>query len=124
MNYIVSAVIGGNDDIVSSVSHAKMLAEAIAHSLDNNAGYEKVAVGIWSTHYPEKFTRLALEGRYAFSHIMSKHYVSRINMLEPAFKSSDIKADIAVIEWKGLKGADREDILRELESLGMDYARV
>lgn len=116
--------LGGNDDIISSVDHAKMLAEAVADSLDNIAEYEKVAVGLGSTHYPEKFTKLALEGKYAFSHIMSKHYISQINMLEAALERSDRKVEIAVIEWKGIKAADREDILRELDRLGMEYARV
>lgn len=120
------AELGGNEETVSSVGHAELLARAIADSIDAGADaeYEKVAVGFGGTHYPSKFTSLALEGKYAFSHIMPKRHAGNIDMIEKAFARSDVPAEIAVIEWKGIKGADREVITRELARLGIDYAKV
>ena len=35
-------------------------------------------------------------------------------MIEQAFARSDVPAEIAVLEWKGIKGADREGISKSL----------
>ncbi|MDE1870657.1 MAG: hypothetical protein KGI06_00245 [Candidatus Micrarchaeota archaeon] len=116
--------LGGNEDMMKSVAHAKLIASAIAVSLDEEPEYDKIAVGIGGMHYPEKFTRLALEGKYAFSHIMPKYHIACIDMLGSAFERSDIGAEIAVIEWKSIKAVGREMIVRELNRLGIDYAKV
>lgn len=116
--------LGGNEDVINSTELAGLLAKAVADSLDKEAVYDKIAVGIGGMHYPQKFTRLALEGKYAFSHIMSKHYASKVDMLSEAFARSDARAELAVMEWKGIKGEDREIIVRELDKLGIDYAKV
>ncbi len=118
------AEIGGNEDSIENKSYAELMARAIRDSMERNAEYDKVAIGIGSTHYPEKFTRLALEGKYAFSHIISRHNIDSVDMLASAINRSDRIAEVAVIEWKGLKGADREVIIRELDRLGIDYAKV
>lgn len=116
--------LGGNESIIASKPHAEFMANAVASSMELKPSYDKVAVGIGSLHYPSKFTRLALEGKYIFSHIMPKYYVDNIDMLQKAFERSDLKAELAVIEWKGIKGNEREIILRELQVLGIDYAKV
>lgn len=116
--------IGGNDDVINSKEHAEFVANAIAKSLDSEKNYDRIAVGIGGTHYPDKFTRLAIEGKYAFAHIMPKYYVSCTDMLKSAFERSDERAEIAVIEWKSIKANERERIVRELDTLGIDYAKV
>jgi D-aminoacyl-tRNA deacylase len=118
--------LGGNEETIGSASHAKLLASAIARSIetDADAEYDKVAVGFGGMHYPKKFTLLAMDGKYAFSHMMPKHHIGKIDMIVQAFARSDLPAEIAVIEWKGIKGADREVIIRELARLGIDYAKV
>jgi D-aminoacyl-tRNA deacylase len=116
--------LGGNDEAIGNYGYAELIARAVADAVNSEVHYDKVALGIGSLHYPEKFTRLALEGKYAFSHIMSKHYVKEIDMLGDAFKRSDILPDVALIEWKGIKAADRQVILKELDRLGIDYAKV
>ena len=91
---------------------------------DNSAEYDKVAIGIGGMHYSAKFTRYALEGKYAFSHIMSKYYVDEVDMLQAAIDRSAIRPDTAVIEWKSINAVSRNRILAKLEDLGMDYERA
>lgn len=91
---------------------------------DSGAEYGKVAIGIGGMHYASKFTKYALEGTYAFSHIMPKYYVGQIGMLRQAVERSDVKPEIAVIEWKSINSASRNKILAKLEELGMDYEKV
>lgn len=116
--------LGGNDGAIANKSYAALIARAVAKSMDNSAGYDKIAVGIGGMHYSEKFTRLALEGKYAFAHIMSKYQIGNADMIKQAFVRSDAKPELAVIEWKSIKAVDREIILRELSGLGIDYAKV
>ncbi|MGC8537546.1 MAG: D-aminoacyl-tRNA deacylase [Candidatus Micrarchaeia archaeon] len=91
---------------------------------ENGAEYDKVAIGIGGMHYSAKFTRYALEGKYAFSHIMPKYYVDEVDMLQAAIDRSTIRPDVAVIEWKSINAVSRNKILAKLEDLGMDYERV
>ncbi len=115
--------LGGNEDAIADAGHAAALAYAISDGLERKTEFGKVAVGIGGMHYPQKFTRLALEGKYAFSHIMPKHSIVP-GMLGQAIERSAPEAEIAVVEWKSIKATDREAIVRELGSLGMGYEKV
>lgn len=116
--------LGGNEEIISSKRHAKMLAKAVACSLERTVEFDKVAVGIGGMHYSGKFSGLALKGMYAFGHIMPKYHIGSRYMIPKAFERNKQKPEIAVIEWKSIKAADREMIVRELNCLGIDYAKV
>ncbi|MDE1833544.1 MAG: hypothetical protein KGH58_03950, partial [Candidatus Micrarchaeota archaeon] len=93
--------LGGNPSFADSLQNRKMLASAIAGALENGfeAEYDKVAIGIGGTHYPRKFTRLALEGRYAFGHMMP-NYAINADMIANAVECSDVAVERAVVEWK------------------------
>ncbi|MEM3208783.1 MAG: D-aminoacyl-tRNA deacylase, partial [Candidatus Micrarchaeaceae archaeon] len=71
--------LGGNEKIVNDKALAERLGDAIISSIyalkNGRADYSCVAIGIGGTHYPSKFTRLALEKGYAFSHIMPKYVI-------------------------------------------------
>ena len=85
----------------------------------------KVAIAIGGTHYPEKFTRLALEGRYAFCHIMPRHSCTYADMLRMGIERSAPRAECAVIDWKGISGPGAGGRHRaNLAELGIDYVRV
>jgi D-aminoacyl-tRNA deacylase len=116
--------LGGNVSVVENKKYAEFIASAVAKILDENAPYNKIAVGLGGMHYPSKFTKLALDGKYTFSHIMSKYNIGCIDMLKKAFERSDKRAEVAVIEWKSIKAIEREVIVRELNLLGIDYAKV
>ncbi|MGI0100695.1 MAG: D-aminoacyl-tRNA deacylase [Candidatus Micrarchaeaceae archaeon] len=116
--------LGGNEDMISSRKYANLLATAVSESFDIVQEYGKVAFGIGGMHYSDKFTRLATSGKYAFSHIMPKYHADCVDMILKGLGRSNIKADIALIEWKSIKASDRENIVRELNLLGIDYAKV
>ncbi len=116
--------LGGDEAAISNAKYAELLAEAIADSMRHGAEYGKIAIGIGGTHYPEKFTRLGLEGRYAFGHIMSRHYTGCADMIEKAVLRCDSKTEIAVIEWKSIKAGERKRVVEELNKMGLDYERI
>jgi len=115
--------VGGSEEITDR--HYEVLSLAVANYFSHeqkNVG--KVAVAIGGTHYPEKFTKLALEGTYAFSHIMPRHSCVYADMLQMAIERSAPKAECAVIDWKGISAPQREVAIKKLEELGIEYVRV
>ena len=116
--------VGGTKQATDSKELAETLAGAVVDFLTaDEAEYGKVAIGIGGTHYPEKFTRLALDGKYAFAHMMPKYNLHE-DMLQQAIERSDIRAETAVIEWRSLNSEQRTAILHELERIGVDYEKA
>ena len=118
--------IGGNDETIANLGHAKTLAKSVKEALLDwrEPDFGEIAVGIGGMHYSSKFTRLAIEGKYAFAHIMPKYYVNELEMLGQAFERSAAKPERAVIEWKSINAVERESVIKRLNELGIDYERV
>ncbi len=119
--------VGGNEAALNNKGYANVLARAIRRSItdvDTDAGKPKIAIGIGGMHYPEKFTRLALEGKMAFSYIMSRYNIGNVDMIERAVNMSTIRPEVAAIEWKSLKAGEREAALGALDAIGLQYERI
>ncbi len=129
----VFAEIGGNEDAVNNQGYAEDVAgaiyEAATCTINFKAKYHKVVIGIGGNHYPKKFTALALEKGYAFSHIISKYsllndFSSDLGMLEQAVQRSSERPETAVLEWKSLNSETRDRVVKKLDSMGMSHERV
>jgi D-aminoacyl-tRNA deacylase len=128
---VVFAEFGGSE-FISARIEPRILAEAVKNAVyaytENRIEYKKAVIGFSGSHYPDKFTKLALEKGYAFSHIFPEYAMVNngivSDMIEQAIYSTTLKNDNAVIEWKGFNSKEREVILKKLENLGMDYERV
>lgn len=120
------AEIGGNQDVWKNKTLSSFMAKAVFDSIKDEKPpeFDKVAFGIGGLHYADKFAKLALSGKYAFSHIMSRHYITQIDMLQQGIERSSPKAEIAVMEWKSMNSEERTNIINKLNELGIDYAKV
>lgn len=128
------AEFGGSESTINDKAIAAQLGEMVYGTatalVDSEPEFSKVALGIGSNHYPSKFTKLALDKGYAFSHIMPKHAMTNadgsdnIDMLEQAALRSSDKIDCAVIDWKSLNSGMRSSIIKRLDSIGISYERV
>ncbi len=118
------AEIGGNQDVWADKGLASVLSRSVVEAIDTEVAYDKVALGIGGLHYADKFTRLALEGKFAFGHIMPKYYAGEVGMIEQAISRSIPRPDVAAIEWKSLKSNQRDVIIAKLDELGLDHVRV
>ncbi len=122
--------LGGNDEIRQDKIVAGQVADAAYNALTAPKEYDKVVIGIGGTHYPSKFTKLAVEKGYAFSHIMPKYAMynkdetDNFDMLEQAVERSSEPPSLAVIEWKGINARARESVVKALGIIGIDYERV
>jgi len=125
--------LGGNSAVVENAKLAEKEAAAIMEAIGtfgNEEEYSKIAIGIGGTHYPSKFSRLAVEKGYAFAHIMPKYAIfnqdgsDNADMLEQAVEMSSKRPEVAVIEWKSINAATRNIITAKLEKMGMPYEKV
>jgi len=108
-------------------SYTKERAETVANAVVaamRNIESMQVAIGIGGMHYSQKFTALALSGKYAFGHIMSKYYIDNTDMLIKAAERSEPKATKAVIEWKSINSIKRTNVLDALEKAGIQYEKA
>lgn len=121
--------LGGNDKVIGDVGLADLLGDAIYKSISEfqDGRCKKVVVGIGGGHYPERFSRLAIEDDYAFAHIMPRYAINGPNsceMLEEALSRSNLPVDGFVIEKKGLNTQQRKMVMDKIERLGIGYEMV
>ncbi len=81
----------------------------------------KPSVGFGGGHYAPKFTRLTLNGEFAVGHIMPKYSLEKLNekMIAEAFRKTFDKCETAIIDWKGMKGYQRQLLLEMLEKMAI-----
>ncbi len=106
-------------------------AEAVAHSaMTAIANFEKplssAVLGIGGTHYNQQFTLMALMGAATFGHMIPKYAVSAIDaeMLRQCAEKTLEKVPLALLDWKGIKGEDKPNLLSALESIGLPYKKI
>lgn len=106
-------------------------AEAVAHAAMSAIGKfgvseKKAVLGIGGTHYNERFTRMALDGEVIFGHIIPKYAVSTVDadMLRQCIEKTLEKVDYAVLDWKGIKSADKPQLLAALQKIGLSYKKI
>lgn len=87
---------------------------------------EKIFVGFGGPHYAPRFTNAVLRKNYCVGHILSKYSVEKgvsPSIIIDAFRKS-MGARYALIDWKGLKGRNRRDLLGILEEYGISYEKA
>lgn len=106
-------------------------AEAVGHAAMSaigkfNVSRKTAVLGIGGIHYNQRFTRMALDDEAFFSHIISKHAVSLLTseMLRQCMEKTLEKVECAVLDWKGIKSADKPSLLEALEEVGLNYKKV
>jgi D-aminoacyl-tRNA deacylase len=108
-------------DAADVVAHAAM--EAIS-TFDSFPA--KATLGIGGPHYNAKFTRLALENDVAFGHMIPKYAVSQTDeaMLRQCIEKTFEKVKSIVLDWKGIKGEDKQKLMENLEKIDLQTEKV
>lgn len=86
----------------------------------------KAVLGIGGPHYNAKFTKIALESKLAFGHIIPKYAISKLDaeMLKQCVERTLERVDHAVLDWKGIKGEDKPCIVRLLDEIGLPFDKA
>ncbi len=104
-------------------------AEAVAHAAMKAAISEEkytAVLGVGGPHYNEKFTRIALEENVAFGHIIPKYAVGVVDfeVLRQCIEKTLEKVETAILDWKGIRGVDKQPLVEKLKDLGLEIRKV
>ncbi|MHC1564095.1 MAG: D-aminoacyl-tRNA deacylase [Candidatus Hecatellaceae archaeon] len=81
------------------------------------------AVGFGGGHYAPKHSKVTLEGRYVIGHIFPKYALASgldRELIAQAFHKTYGGCSVAVVDWKGLQGEVRRNLLSLLEGLEVE----
>ncbi|MEM2175487.1 MAG: D-aminoacyl-tRNA deacylase [Candidatus Micrarchaeia archaeon] len=122
--------IGSSENEWKNELAAKIVAEAIISSSFKPYKWP-VAFGVGGTHYCPKFTKYELasarEGNpFAFSHVLPNYHVDEIDYetFKKGITMSREKVSKVLIDWKGLKSAQREKVISFIKKCGIEYEKV
>jgi D-aminoacyl-tRNA deacylase len=104
-------------------------AEAVARGAMAAAVNKKVypaVLGIGGPHYSRKFTKKALSTETAFGHIIPKYAIGEIDaeILRQCVTRTVEPVEKVVLDWKGIRGADKEILLNFLGEIDIEIERI
>ena len=104
---------------------AKVVGEALMESLTENEIWSKVALGFGGTHYPQKFTEMALGSDYALSFVAPKHALEDVDeaMFGQMIQRTAAPVRYAAVDWKGM-GPHKQKVLALAEKFGLEVVRA
>jgi D-aminoacyl-tRNA deacylase len=86
----------------------------------------KAAVGFGGGHYCNKQCIAVRKDGYAFGHILSKYFFEDYDetIVRMAFERTLGGCRTAVIDWKGVRGAERSKLIETLKRMDIEVVRV
>jgi D-aminoacyl-tRNA deacylase len=104
-------------------------AEAVARgalAAANAETCQSSVLGIGGPHYNVKFTRKALETETTFGHIVPKYAISELDreILRQCIAKTVEPVEKAVLDWKGITGADKNRLLSLLAEVGLEFEKI
>ena len=117
--------VGSSPKQWSDVKAAEVVADAAVAAVSDGP-ICPVALGIGGPHYNRKFTKLALEDRWAFGHMIPKYALSDVDaeIIQQCVEGTVGTVDSAVLDWKGIKSEHKSKIVAALEKLGLHSEKV
>lgn len=122
---ILFVEIGASEENWGDKKAAGVVADALVESLTQRTSWSKAAIGFGGTHYPEKFTKLEVEGEMAFSFIAPKYALGHIDeaMLGQMIQKTTVPVRYAALDWKGL-GSHKNKIVDLVSRFGLEIVRT
>jgi D-aminoacyl-tRNA deacylase len=104
-------------------------AEAVAKGTLAAASAETVyptVLGIGGPHYNMKFTRKALETETAFGHIIPKYAIKELDseVLQQCINRTVEPVEKVMLDWKGITGPDKNQLLRMLADTKLEIEKI
>ncbi len=105
---------------------AMAVAYAVMASFSKPIEKSTVALGIGGPHYNKKFTRMALQGSFAFGHIIPKYAVAQLKpeIINQCVERNVEKVEAVVLDWKGIKSADKPGLIEILNEVKVKTLKV
>ncbi len=107
------------------VKAAEVVADSAVAALSNCSGYD-VALGIGGPHYNSKFTKLALQNKIAFGHMIPKYAIEELDLeiTKQCIQRTLEKVGKVILDWKGIKGKYKKKIKESINEIDLDYEKI
>jgi D-aminoacyl-tRNA deacylase len=117
--------LGSSEKYWGDKKAASVVGRALMESLREKNIWNKVAIGFGGTHYPEKFTKLVIEGDMAFASVAPKYALPHVDekMVGQMIQRSTAPVRYAALDWKGL-GPHKERIVSLVRQYGLEEIRL
>ena len=117
--------LGSSEKYWGDKKAASVVSRSLMESLREREIWSKVAIGFGGTHYPEKFTKLLVEGEMAFAFVAPKYALEYVDekMVGQMIQRSTAPVRYAALDWKGL-GPHKERIVSLVRQYGLEEIRL
>ncbi|MBS7624631.1 D-tyrosyl-tRNA(Tyr) deacylase [Candidatus Bathyarchaeota archaeon] len=117
--------LGSTPDQWRDIRAAEAVARGAMAAAENESTYP-TALGIGGPHYNGKFTRIALTSNIAFGHIIPKYALSYLNeaLLRQCVEKTVERVERVILDWKGIRGEDKDRLVKIIGSLGLEVEKV
>ncbi len=119
--------LGSTEAQWSDASRGAAIAQAVLRFMRSAPAKLPVALGFGGGHYPDRFTRRALSGEYAFSHMFSKYAVEKglsAEVVAQALERSAEPVDVALFDKSCGSAEQRAPILALLDARGIKVVKL
>ncbi|MDX1441801.1 MAG: D-aminoacyl-tRNA deacylase, partial [Nitrosopumilaceae archaeon] len=116
--------IGTTEKQWTNVSLCNSIAQIVDQVLSEKIPSHPVAICFGGTHYPEKFTKELLEGKYALGTVMPKHALD--NLDEKLFShilEKNKTANSVLLDWAGL-GQNKTKAIKLIETTNLEVIKL
>lgn len=116
--------IGTTEKQWTDVSLCSSVAKLVHDILTKPVASNPVAICFGGTHYPEKFTRELLEGKFSLGTVMPKHALENLDQsLFDHILQQNKMAKTALLDWGGL-GTSKQKLLGFLEKTNLEVIKL
>ena len=117
--------LGSGEKEWADMKAASIVAEAIMRAIDAEREKEFAirAFGIGGTHYCSDFNKIELKSNIAMGHVLTGDRFDSAGdeMLQQAVEKGE--AELIILDWKGLKAAQRERAIKFAEGAGIKWKK-
>ena len=119
------AELGSSPKQWKDVKAAEVVAHAVMVAVTKQSSYPTV-LGIGGPHYNAKFTRIATSTQTAFGHIIPKYAIPQVDgeMVEQCVERTLEKVELAIMDWKGIKGGYKNKLISALGEINLPIEKV
>ena len=116
--------IGTTEKQWTNVSLCNSVAGLVHNILTKNIKISPVAICFGGTHYPEKFNKVLLEGKFALGTVVPKHALDTIDedLFLHILKQNKI-AKTALLDWRGL-GSNKQKLINFLSNTDLEVIKL
>lgn len=122
--------IGSGEEQWKDEKAAKIIARTIKKAINSfEANKEKEkwksAIGIGSPHYCPNFNKIQLNSNLAISHIIPSYaFPITEETIKQAINKTQEKIEFAILDWKGMKGEERQETIKLLNQINLPYKKT